>query len=182
VLEFTTKESVKPSSVLSVATSTIPTTAPLPPLDHFTTASIRYDPGWEWFLWEFVLLVSVYIFCILLLGLFLFLYIRFYQPKQKNVENVPQQFTYLEEPRKEELSHLHTISTTLIMASNMNRKYQGNKKEVKEELEDKEEKTQEDILDESEENNDNTEASEEAALERPTTGIKPETLIDTEIF
>ena len=136
-----------------------------------------YDPGWEWFLWEFVLLVSVYTFCFLLLGIFLFLFIRFYQPKQKNVENVPQQFTYIEEPRKEELSNLHAISKTLIMASNMNRKFQGNKAEVKEELNEQEEKTHEDILDESEENNDNTEASEEAASERPTTGIKPETLI-----
>ena len=62
------------------------------------------------------------------------------------------------------------------MASNMNRKLQGNKAEVKEELKDKEENTHEDILAESEENNDNTE--EEAESERPTTGIRPETLID----
>ena len=64
------------------------------------------------------------------------------------------------------------------MASNMNRKFQGNKAEVKEELNEQEEKTHEDILDESEENNGNTDASEEAESERPTTGIKPETLMD----
>ena len=92
-----------------------------------------------------------------------------------------QQFTYIEEPRKEEISNVHGISTTYIIASNMNRKFQANKEDVKEDMKDQEEKTPQNILDEPELNDSekgNTEASEEVESERPTTGIQLETLID----
>jgi len=128
------------------------------------------QPMWEWFLWEFFLLACVYIFCLLLCGVLLFLYVRYYYNKDKKMERVPEQFMYMEQGEKQNLSGIHSVSTACIMASHK-KSFMDNKESIL---------IEEPVHDEVEAENIEDEKELASEDERPLTGIHPDVLIEIE--
>ena len=141
-----------------------------------TTTSELYHPYGSypdslWFLWEFLLLVAVYIFCFAIFALLLYIYVKWLRSQSQDqattTADIPEEFQYREADLSEtnkDLLGIQDVTSAFMMASDIGKKLQSNQTIIT-------------VVDENEE--DNEEESEASTEEtRPGSGIQQETLTE----
>ena len=156
----------------TTSTSTASTTA-----SSSTTTRPYYPyeapPDTMWFFWEFLLLISVYLFCFLIFAIILFLVIRCFwkHDHQDPPKQVPEQFSYVEEvkPNNQKILGIHDVASAFMISSELGKKFHNNETILT--------VAEEEEVGEVEEAKDD---QEEASGSRPGSGILQETLEEIE--
>ena len=123
-------------------------------------------------MWEFLLLVAIYIFCFIIFLLILYIYVSWIRTKTKdqatNTADIPEEFQYREAEINEnnkELLGIEDITSAFMMASRMGSKIRSNNTIVT-------------VVDENEETVASEEEEEEEEESRPGSGIQESTLTE----